>query len=514
MTMASIKRALIGVSDRTGVVELARGLSELGVELVATDGTRAALAAEGIEARAVSEVTGLPEMFEGRVKTLHPAIFAGILAKRDVPAHTDQLAEHGFPAIDLVVVNLYPFAQTRASGASQAEIIEKIDIGGPSLLRAAAKNSDSVGVVSSPAQYDDVLREIRANRALSQATLLRLAAQAFSHVAAYDAEVSAYLREIAGVEQMPAELTVGGERIASLRYGENPHQSGALYAVPGPPKGLAHARLLQGPDLSFTNWLDVDSAWAIVNDFDEPAACVIKHTNPCGFATGSAISDAYRRAYECDSRSAFGGIVGLNRALDADCVEALGKTFLEAIVCPSITDQAKAMLSSRERLRVLVVDTPSNGSVAADVRSIDGGLLVQTRDKTDMAKLTRNAVTKRDVSDQEWADLQVAWQLCRHIKSNTVVIVKDQMAIGVGAGQMSRVEAAELAVARAGERIKGAVAASDAFFPMPDGLEALAKAGVTAIVQPGGSKKDGEVTAAADALGVAMVHTGERHFRH
>jgi phosphoribosylaminoimidazolecarboxamide formyltransferase / IMP cyclohydrolase len=510
---ATIKRALIGVSDRTGVAGFARGLAGLGIEIVATDGTRKALAEAGIAARAVSDVTGLPEMFEGRVKTLHPAIFAGVLAKRGDPAHMEQLGEHNFPAIDLVVVNLYPFAQTRASGAGQAEIIEKIDIGGPSLLRAAAKNSASVGVVSSPAQYDGVLHELQNEGTLSEATLLRLAAEAFSHVAAYDTEVSSYLREIAGVEAMPAELTVGGERIAALRYGENPHQSGALYAVAGPPAGLARASKIQGPDLSFTNWLDVDAAWAIVGDFEQPAACVIKHTNPCGFATGADIADAYRRAYDCDPRSAFGGIVGLNRELDAAGVEALGKTFLEAVVCPSITEQAREMLAPRERLRVLVVGKPSAGP-ALDVRSIDGGLLVQTRDTTDMSKLTRDAVTKRVVSDEEWDDLRVAWRLCRHVKSNTIVIVKDQMAVGVGAGQMSRVEAAELAVARAAERVKGAVAASDAFFPMPDGLETLARAGVTAIVQPGGSKKDAEVTAAADELGIAMVHTGERHFRH
>jgi phosphoribosylaminoimidazolecarboxamide formyltransferase/IMP cyclohydrolase len=507
-------RALLGVADRTGIVEFARGLRECGVELIATDGTRRALAEAGIEARAVSELTGFPEMLDGRVKTLHPAVHAGILARRDVPEHMAQLAEQGFAAIDVVAVSLYPFVDTVARGADTTTTIENIDIGGPAMIRAAAKNSESVAVLVSPSQYHEVLAELRDHGAISQPTRNRLAARAFAHTAAYDIAVAAYLAgELGEDNAAPPEYTTGGQLIAGLRYGENPHQRGALYSIPGGPGGVAHARQLQGSALSFTNWLDVDAARRLVCDFEEPAACIIKHTNPCGFAIGSDAADAYRRAYECDPRSAFGGIVAVNRPLDEAMAEELARTFLEAVVVSAITAEAATRLATRERLRVLVVDRPSCAA-QLDVRSVDGGLLVQTLDRVSGDRTTMTVATTKQPDEQQWRDLLVAWRVCRHVKSNAVVIVRDGMAVGVGAGQMSRVESAELAVQRAGGRTAGAVAASDAFFPMPDGLETLGRAGVAAVIQPGGSKKDPEVTAAADALGMAMVHTGERHFRH
>ncbi len=507
-------RALLGVADRSGLVDFARGLRECGVDLVATDGTRRALAEAGIEATAVSDVTGFPEMLDGRVKTLHPAIHAGILARRDLPVHMATLEEHGFTAIDIVVISLYPFVETVARGADTATSIENIDIGGPTMIRAAAKNSASVAVVVSPSQYDDVLAELRAHRAISQSTRDRLAARAFAHTAAYDTAVAAYLAgELAESDTAAPEYTTGGRLIAQLRYGENPHQGGALYAVPGAPGGVAHARQLQGSPLSFTNWLDVDAARRLACDFDEPAACIIKHTNPCGFAVGSDAADAYRRAFECDPRSAFGGIVALNRPLDDATAEELAKTFLEAVVVPAISPDAQQRLARKERLRVLVVERPSCAA-QLDVRSVDGGLLVQTVDRASTERGTMSVPTTRRPDDAQWRDLLVAWRVCRHVKSNAIVVVRDGMAVGVGAGQMSRVEAAELAVRRAGEHAAGAVAASDAFFPMPDGLETLGRAGVVAVIQPGGSKKDPEVTAAADALDMAMVHARERHFRH
>ena len=508
-------RALLGVSDKTGLVEFARGLRETGVELIATDGTRRALAAEGIEVRAVSDVTGFPEMLDGRVKTLHPAIHAGILARRDLPEHMEQMRLHGFESIDVVVVSLYPFRETVARGGERDDVVENIDIGGPTMIRAAAKNADSVAVVTSPSQYDAVLQDLADFGSISLPLRRRLAAEAFAHTAAYDAAVAAYLAAERTMPDsaMPAEFTIGGPLLHELRYGENPHQRGAVYDIPGAQGGLAHADQLQGPALSFTNWLDVDAARRLVLDFDQPAAAVIKHTNPCGFATGTDPLDAYRRAYDCDPRSAFGGIVALNRPLDEATAEELSRTFLEAVVAPLVSDDAARVLARKERLRLLAVPRPSCAA-ELDVRSIDGGLLVQTLDRVNADRNSMEVMTRREPTEAEWQDLLVAWRVCRHVKSNAVVIVRDGMAVGVGAGQMSRVEAAEIAVRRAGDRVAGSVAASDAFFPMPDGLETLAEAGVRAVIQPGGSKKDDEVTAAADRYGIAMVAAGERHFRH
>ena len=506
-------RALLGVSDKSGLIDLARGLHEAGVELIATGNTARAIGEAGLPVRQVSDVTGAPEMLDGRVKTLHPAVHAGILARRDRPDHMRALEEHGYVPIDLVVVNLYPFAATVAGGVDPETVIEDIDIGGPTMIRAAAKNSDSVAVVVSPSQYEEVLTEIRAGGAVSPAARKRLAAQAFAHVAAYDTAVAAWLAGEAPEESMPRHLTIGGELISQLRYGENPHQRGALYAIPGVPGGVAHARRLQGPELSFTNWLDADAAARLVAEFAEPAAAVIKHTNPCGFATGSSTLDAYRRAHSCDPRSAFGGIVAVNRRIDFATAEELTKTFLEIVICPGIDDDALGRLERRQRLRVMVLDRP-DCSAAYDVRSVSGGLLAQTPDRVSTDRTAMRVVSRRLPDDAEWLDLLIAWRVCRHVKSNAVVIVHDGMALGVGAGQMSRVESAELAVGRAGDRVSGAVAASDAFFPLPDGLETLGRAGIRSVIHPGGSKKDDDVTAAADALGMAVVLAGERHFRH
>jgi phosphoribosylaminoimidazolecarboxamide formyltransferase / IMP cyclohydrolase len=506
-------RALLSVSDKTGLVEFARGLVDHGYDLIATSSTSQALADAGVEAQPVADVTGFPEMLDGRVRTLHPAIHAGILARRDDPEHMRQLAESRYEPIDLVVVSLYPFAETLARGADDDTIVENIDIGGPTMIRAAAKNRDSVAVVVSPAQYGAVLSELLEHGSVSRATRHRLAAEAFAHMAAYDTQVAAWLRSGATHEALPAELTVGGPRLHELRYGENPHQRGALYAVPGPPGGVAHARQLQGASLSFTNWLDVDAAQALVAEFDEPAACIIKHTNPCGFAVDETAVKAYLRAYECDPRSAFGGIVGVNRPIDVATATALTETFLEAVVCPGLDDDAAAHLATKPRIRVLVVDGQTRAQ-PLDVRSIDGGLLVQTRDRVIIDRSTMTVASRRQPDEAEWRDLLIAWRVCRHVKSNAVVVVRDGMAVGVGAGQMSRVESSELAVARAGDRAAGAVSASDAFFPMPDGLETLGNAGVRSVIHPGGSKQDSKVTEAADALGMAVVLTGERHFRH
>jgi phosphoribosylaminoimidazolecarboxamide formyltransferase / IMP cyclohydrolase len=506
-------RALLGVSDKRGIVDLARGLAECGVELVATDGTRQELERAGINATAVSDLTGVAELLDGRVKTLHPAIHAGILARRDLDSHRAQLEHYGYRPFDIVVVSLYPFEQTLAAGADEATIVENIDVGGPAMIRAAAKNSDWVTVIVSPEQYASVLDELRGGGAVSSQTRRRLAAEAFAHVAAYDTAVAAFLRGQAPSEGPAVDYTTGGHLLHALRYGENPHQRGALYGVPGVLGGAAHARRLQGEALSFTNWLDVDAALRLCAEFEQPAACVIKHTNPCGFAVARDIATAYERAFAADPRSAFGGIVGLNRPCDEATAARLTSTFLEAVICPGFSDQAALVLGRKGRLRVLVVDRPSCAE-QLDVRSIDGGLLVQTADTVSVDREAMSVPTRVQPDAAQWEDLLIAWRLCRHVKSNAVVIVKDGVAVGVGAGQMSRVEAAELAAARAGGRAREAVAASDAFFPMPDGLEALARAGVSAVIHPGGSKRDGDVVAAGDALGVALVATGERHFRH
>ncbi len=509
------RRALLGVSDRTGLVDLAAGLSQLGIELVATGGTAQALRQAGLPVTPLSRLTGMAEMLDGRVKTLHPAVHAGILARRDDPAHMAQLAKHGFLPIDMVVVNLYPFARVAAAGGRMDELIEAIDIGGPTLLRAAAKNWRFVAALSRPEQYDQVLSELRQGD-LSETTLAHLAVEVFQLTAAYDALIAQHLEErVGGGMQAPGEhLVVSGSRRLQLRYGENPHQQGTLYTSGIAPTGLAAAEQLQGGELSYTNWLDADSAWRLVGSLPQPAAVVVKHTNPCGAAVGESAVDAFERAYSCDPRSAYGGIVGLNRTLDLATATAISKHFLELVVAPDITPEAEARLAGRTRLRVLRVGTPSGRSSMHELRSVDGGILLQERDPNRDDPAQFRVVTRRHPTAEEWEDLRLAWQLVGGVKSNAIVLCNRGRAVGIGAGQMSRVEAIQLAIQRAGGESVGSCLASDAFFPMADNLEMAAAGGVTAAIHPGGSKRDQEVAEVADRVGMALVATGTRHFRH
>ncbi|HVB14814.1 MAG TPA: bifunctional phosphoribosylaminoimidazolecarboxamide formyltransferase/IMP cyclohydrolase [Candidatus Dormibacteraeota bacterium] len=512
----SSPRALLGVDDKAQLAELARGLERLGFELIATGRTERALREAGLPVTPVASVTGVAEMLEGRVKTLHPAIHAGILARRDRPEDMAALQRLGFQPIDLVVVNLYPFAKAVAQGASEASVLEAIDIGGPALLRAAAKNFASVGVVSSPAQYDWVLAELESG-GLTQESRRRLAGEAFQLVSAYDSLVAAHLAGDygPGVAGWPTHLTLGGQLRQPLRYGENPHQPGALYQTGARPMGLAAASQLQGGELSYTNWLDADAAWRLVNGLEGPAAVLVKHTNPCGVALAPTANEAFQRAYDCDPRSAYGGIVALNRRLDQPVAAALAQHFLEVVVAPGADAAALAQLAHRPRLRVLeVFADAAEAPLSLEVRSVDGGLLVQLKDPPVDDEGEFRVVSQRPPTEPEWRQLQLAWRIVRGVKSNAIVICRDDRAVGIGAGQMSRVEAVQLAISRAGERVQGAVLASDAYFPMPDGLEIAAQAGVSAAIHPGGSRRDEEVLAAADAAGMALVATGRRHFRH
>ncbi|MGC1183545.1 MAG: bifunctional phosphoribosylaminoimidazolecarboxamide formyltransferase/IMP cyclohydrolase [Candidatus Dormiibacterota bacterium] len=509
-------RALLGVDDKAGLPEFARGLHQLGFELVATGGTEQALRAAGLPVTPVAAVTGVEEMLGGRVKTLHPAIHAGILARRDQPDDLATLARLGYQPIDLVVVNLYPFDQVAAEEANEATVLEAIDIGGPTLLRAAAKNFASVAVISSPQQYQWVLAELRSG-GLSPVSRRRLAAEVFQLVSVYDARVAQYLAgdRAPVATTWPARLVLSGQLRQSLRYGENPHQAGALYQTGSQPAGLAAALLLQGGELSYTNWLDADAAWRLVQGLDGPAAVVVKHSNPCGVALADTIAAAFESAYDCDPRSAYGGIVGLNWTLDEDVAAALAAHFLELVVVPDITPGARELLQGRPRLRVLTVASDQEAAhESLEVRSLDGGILVQVRDPARDDETQFQVVSRRTPTEAEWKGLRLAWRIVRAVKSNAIVLCRDNRAVGIGAGQMSRVEAVELAVLRAGPSARGSVLASDAFFPMADNLEVAAKAGVSAAIHPGGSKRDGEVLAAADAAGMALVTTGQRHFRH
>ncbi len=505
------RRALLGVSDRAGLVEFAAGLAKLEVELVATGGTERVLRGAGLDVTPMAQLTGMAEMLDGRVKTLHPAIHAAILARRDDAGHMAQLSERGFQPIDMVVVNLYPFAEVAAAGGALEQVVEAIDIGGPTLLRAAAKNWRFVAAVSTPAQYPDILEEL-ARGDLSEATLARLAVGVFQLTSSYDALIAQHLQAAAAAERLPQQVAIGGSRRSLLRYGENPHQAAALYTVGPSPRGLAGAEQLQGGELSFTNWLDADSAWRLVSRLPGPAAVVVKHTNPCGAALGTTQADAFDRAYGCDPRSAYGGIVGLNRTLDQETASAISKHFLELVVAPEVTPEAAARLAPRRRLRVLRIS--SRPGPSPEVRSIEGGLLIQDPDPGEDDELAFQVVSRRQPTVAEWADLRLAWQLVGGVKSNAIVLCRQGMAVGVGAGQMSRVEAVQLAIGRAGERAAGSCLASDAFFPMADNLELAAQAGITAAIHPGGSIRDQEVVAVADRAGMALVATGRRHFRH
>jgi phosphoribosylaminoimidazolecarboxamide formyltransferase/IMP cyclohydrolase len=516
--MTRIKRALISVSDKTGVVEFARGLAAAGVEILSTGGTAQALREGGVSVVDVAQYTGSPEIMEGRVKTLHPRVHGGILM-RENEEDRDALRSIGGKPIDLVCVNLYPFEQTVARGASHEETIENIDIGGPSMVRSGAKNQARVVVVTDPSDYAEVLAAVRSGDGPNASLRARLAAKAFAQTAAYDGAIAAYLTSRGGDSKFPGALTLSFAKAYDVRYGENPHQQGAFYVERNaPPGSLASAESLGagGKELSFNNLVDVDAALEAVRELEQPAAVVVKHTNPCGVATAATLEDAYRMAREADAQSAFGGIVALNREVDEATANALAETFIECVVAPGFAPAALERLQRKKNLRILA----TGGWLSADhaalqYKRVGGGLLVQDRDATGPSEVRAGkVVTKRRPTDAEMQALDFAWRVCKHVKSNAIVFAKPGRTVGVGAGQMARVTAVGIAVQKAGELSKGAVMASDAFFPFPDGIEAAAEAGITAVVQPGGSKADDEVVAAADAGDIAMIFTGVRHFRH
>ena len=503
------KRALLSVHDKTGIADLARGLVEAGWELVSSGGTASVLADEGVPVVEVGEVTGAPEILGGRVKTLHPAIHGGILADRSDPGHLASLEARGIVPIDLVVGNLYPFTSDPG--------IELIDIGGPTMVRAAAKNHAHVGVVVDPADYRTVLDELRAVGSLSDATRRRLARSAFAHTAAYDAAIVAWFDEDPSSDHandlLKPSLHLALDRVHDLRYGENPHQAGARYRAAGSSGWWDTAVVHGGKAMSYLNLFDTEAAWRLVHRLgDEPCAVVVKHANPCGAAVGSDIADAYLSAHRCDPVSAFGGVVAVNRPVTLAMAEALSEVFTEVVVAPAYEPDALALLGERKNLRVLEAGPP--GWPELDVRGIDGGLLVQTADDLVAEPSVWRVVTEREPTGAEWADLEFAWRVVARVNSNAIVLVKNRCAVGIGAGQQNRRDAGRIAAEKAAGRAIGGACASDAFFPFRDGLDAVADAGVTAVVQPGGSLRDGEVVAAADAHGMAMVFTDERHFRH
>ena len=510
--MHTIRRVLISVTDKTGVVEFARELAALGAELISTGGTARMIREAGVPVRDVSEVTGFPEMLDGRVKTLHPKIAGGVLAIRDRADHMQALAAQGIAPIDMVVVNLYRFEEVAArEGAKLEDLIENIDIGGPSLIRAAAKNYQDVAVVVSPGDYHSILEEIRASSgSLSRETLWRLAKKAFHTTANYDAAISERLdREGVPPAALPAELNLRGPKLLDLRYGENPHQSAALYGKPG--RGIAGAEQLQGKELSYNNLVDLDAAWHLVREFESPAAAIIKHTNPCGCAEQETLAEAYRKAFECDPASAYGGVIGLNRPMDEQTAREIAKTFIEAIAAPGFTPEALAVLAGKKNLRLLRAVPGVDPLV---VKSISGGYLAQTADIAVLDRASVQVKTLRPPTEDEWRALEFGWKVAKHVKSNAIVYANRGQAVGVGAGQMSRVDSVKIGAMKAVLPLPGTVVASDAFFPFPDGVEEAVKNGATAFIQPGGSVRDAEVIAAADRLGVAMVFTGVRHFRH
>ena len=523
-----IRRALISLSDKSGLLDFARGLAALGVEIVSTGGTARTLADAGLAVRDIAELTGFPEMMDGRVKTLHPKVHGGLLAVRGKAEHEQAMAGHGIPAIDLIAVNLYPFEATVAAGAGFDDCIENIDIGGPAMIRSAAKNHASVTVITDPGDYAAVLEEMKAGKgATSRATRRRLAAKAYARTAAYDAAISAWFADQVG-EQAPLHRAFAGTLVQQLRYGENPHQSAAFYRSGEARPGVASATQLQGKQLSYNNINDTDAAYELVGEFDpaqSAAVAIIKHANPCGVATGATLTEAYAAALKCDSVSAFGGIIAANRPLDAQSARAMVEIFTEVIIAPDADEDARAIIAAKKNLRLLIAGgLPDRRAAGLTAKTVAGGLLVQSRDNGAIEDLDLKVVTRRAPSEQEPADLKFAFQVAKHVKSNTIVYARNGATVGIGAGQMSRVDSARIAARKAVEAAeaagepepltKGSVAASDAFFPFADGLLVVAEAGATAVIQPGGSMRDEEVIAAADAAGLAMVFTGMRHFRH
>ncbi len=523
-----VTRALISVSDKTGLIDFARALAGHGIELVSTGGTARAIAEAGLMVRDVSDLTGFPEMMDGRVKTLHPNVHGGLLAIRDNAEHTRAMADHGIAPIDLLVVNLYPFEATVAKGASEEDCIENIDIGGPAMIRAAAKNHGDVAVVVEAADYKAVLDDLAANNGATSLDLRRrLAAKAYARTAAYDAAISNWFAERLDTPA-PDFRAIGGRLIEALRYGENPHQSAAFYRTDVARPGVATARQVQGKQLSYNTINDTDAAYECIGEFDpkRTAACVIvKHANPCGVAEGADLVEAYRKALACDSTSAFGGIVALNRTLDAEAARAITGIFTEVIIAPEATDEAIAIVAAKKNLRLLLAGgLPDPRSAGLTAKTVAGGLLVQSRDNAVVDDMNLTVATKRAPTEAELRDLRFAFRVAKHVKSNTIVYAKDLATVGIGAGQMSRVDSARIAARKAQDAAleaklatpltKGSVVASDAFFPFADGLLVAIEAGATAVIQPGGSMRDNEVIEAADAHGIAMVFTGTRHFRH
>jgi phosphoribosylaminoimidazolecarboxamide formyltransferase / IMP cyclohydrolase len=515
--MRKISRALISVSDKTGAVEFAAGLARHGVEILSTGGTARLLRDHGLKAKDVSEVTGFPEMLDGRVKTLHPKIHGGILAIRASAEHQAQVQAQGIAFIDLVAVNLYPFEKTAAKpGVKFQEIIENIDIGGPSMIRSAAKNFEDVTVVVDAADYAPVLDEMQKNAGcVSHETRARLSRKAFATTAAYDSAISSTLQERAGAE-FPESLHLNFNKVIDLRYGENPHQKAALYAG-REGGGLARARKHQGKELSYNNLVDLEAAWRLVGEFDEPTTGIIKHTNPCGIASAATLAESYTRALEVDPVSAFGSVIAFNRPVDAATAEAVSKLFVEAVIAPAYEPEALAKLAAKKNLRVMEMLGSTGGRASMEVRNVSGGLLVMTPDDYPAKPDEWKCVTERQPTESEKRALVFAWRVAKHVKSNAIVFTRENCAVGVGAGQMSRVDSVKLAATKARDlkhSLEGTVVGSDAFFPFPDGVEEAAKAGATAIVEPGGSVRDAEVIAAANKLGLAMMFTGIRHFKH
>ncbi len=513
-------RAIISVSDKSGVTDFAKDLSQLGFEIFSTGGTQKALEKAGVPVKSVSGLTGFPEILDGRVKTLHPIVYGGILARRDLPEHMSQLAEHTIEPIDLIAVNLYPFVQTVSKeGVTQDEAVENIDIGGPSMIRAAAKNFASVIVVVDPADYQPVVEKLKQG-SIELAERKRLAQKAFQHVAVYDTAIAQYLRQ--DTEGFPEDMTIALKKRYGLRYGENPHQQAAFYAEPavGEKKatGITWAEQLGGKELSFNNILDADAAWGVVTDFSAPTVAVIKHTNPCGLASHEDITEAYRRALSGDPVAAFGGIVASNRAIDLATAEEIDKTFYEIVIAPEYEAKALEVLKQKKNLRILVAELPPGyGKIEPgylDFRRVKGGFLIQSSDSLPEDSVSLKTVTNREPTPAEVKDLLFAWRAVKHVKSNAILLVKDKTLLGMGAGQPSRIVSAQVAKEKAGDKTKGGVLASDAMFPFPDVVEAAAAAGVTAIIQPGGSIRDEDSIKAANKNNIAMVFTGIRHFRH
>jgi phosphoribosylaminoimidazolecarboxamide formyltransferase/IMP cyclohydrolase len=523
----AIERALISVYDKTGIVEFARELASLSVEIVSTGGTAKLLREAGVAVRDVAELTGWPEMLGGRVKTLHPKVHGGILFQRTKANDRAQVAEYGIGPIDLVVVNLYPFSATAATpGVTAEELIENIDIGGPAMVRSAAKNFQSVGVVTDPADYAAVIAELHGKAELTLQTRLALARKAYARTARYDGEIATELERLSATDasisigelsKLPERINIAIERRQSMRYGENPHQAAALYIPAGATaSGLAGAKQLQGKELSYNNLVDLDAAWALVTEFHRPGVAIIKHNNPCGAAEQDVLADAYLKALACDPVSAFGGVIAINRVLDAATAEELSKLFVECIVAPGYEPAALEKFAAKKNLRLLEMQR-GESIHELDIKRISGGFLVQDPDKHELAEADLKVATDRAPTAEEIRGLMFGWKVCKHVKSNAIVFAREGQTVGVGAGQMSRVDSVKIAVIKAATAklsLDGSVVASDAFFPFPDGVEEAGKAGATAVIQPGGSMRDGDVIAAANKLGMAMVFSGVRHFRH